>query len=441
MAGSPMSDPGLGQVVQPLTPSPQPGMTLGQANPQGGAGGNDLLQQYLQALQVTQGIVRPGMLQLEPPTPGPGLLETLGTFGIANMVHHASEATRREENFVKDLHNRQLQVQAGNLALQVMNNQAKNQQTALMQQIAAANLGINAAKLGILGNNSELNALRAKVDIVQKGTLPPPKNEAEARMYDRLGLTPGQGIGGVRFGAGPRLSGSPETGWNVDPNSPMGQVLGRTGGGDVSGTPSGRQPGETLGQQSTREEAAASGAKKAAEQGAISKEEFDRNAGIVMEALNNPQWRDAMGLLPTSVGGAAAASIGGGRMKAWYARKFPGRAGPGAGYLQMMNTKVLPALRAMEGGAKNTRISGQIMGEMGVRQQMNDLVNLRMTPTEAETFRRNIRQDLDRIRSVITSPDAASTATTVTPTSSTTSTTNQPNARRLSSGAMIYEEP
>src|SRR5262249_48088429 len=130
------------------------------------------------------------------------------------------------------------------------------------------------------------------------------------------------------------------------PGGVAGKTLESVGGGPTGqgtgGAPmsTDRRPGESLSDYTTRKQAEQAGRTQSAKETATANTELERNAKIVEEWLNNPQWRDAMQLLPTSVGGAAAASLGGGRAKAWMARKFPGMTGPGAGYLQLGNTKV-----------------------------------------------------------------------------------------------------
>src|SRR5262249_45971040 len=203
----------------------------------------------------------------------------------------------------------------------------------------------------------------------------------------------------------------------VKPNTPVGKALTDAGVDTGAGTvDTGKSQGEQLSDIQTKRKAREAAATKAAGETATANTEMDRNIKIVEEWLNNPRLDEEKKPLPQGMGGAAASTVVG-PARAWMARQ---RGNPGASFLQLSRTKVLPALRAMEGGAKNMRIAGQVMGEFGINKQMDDLANLRMTPAQLDQFRSSVRQDLSRIRNELAGGGESSSATTLTPTSTTT---------------------
>jgi hypothetical protein len=240
-------DPGLQQLITPQGSVPAPNMpqppqqqgmgpsppgTLGAVQQQM-APGNPLVEQYIQTVQALEQQLAPLKMPVQPPRPGPGLLESLGTFGIANLKHIADENTRREQNYVAVKNNQAVSLKAAAMAQHMVDAQAVS--------------GMNNARLS-LAYQKYITDLQEKLaqqahqqitDAYRFETHPAPKDPNEATTLRALGFGPserfpgvwdraasgGGGAGGAGAAPSPQLTRDPAGGW-VDPNTPVGRALG-----------------------------------------------------------------------------------------------------------------------------------------------------------------------------------------------------------------------
>jgi hypothetical protein len=235
-AGSQPPDPNLPQPPDPSQqqqgPPEQP-MTLGQANE---PPGNPFLEQFLQMHQILDQQAQALKQPLQPPQPGPSLLESLGTFGIANLKHIADENTRREQNYVIHQRNLAIDQHTNDMALKATDAQATAAGLA-----GKANLAQMMAQLRILEFQNKMidQAHRYGREQVQD-QLPMPKSPQEARMREAGGYEPDPAHPSKM-----RLRQNPTTGaWEAPAaGSPMAAALGGDTG--TAAPSSGPKPGES----------------------------------------------------------------------------------------------------------------------------------------------------------------------------------------------------
>jgi hypothetical protein len=187
-------------------------------------------------------------------------------------------------------------------------------------------------------------------------------------------------------------------------------------GGGGGGAPDTGRPGELPQDVARRKAAAAKGLEKTTTEDAAAAAETMRNMKLVESWLKDPMFDQAVKDMPG--GSALSASAGSviGPARAYLARKG---GSPGATYLGTANTNVMPALRAMEAGAKNMRIAGQVLGDFGVKKQMTQLQNYRMSQPEAQQFKKTLLDRFKQIRQQLGTGDATPDSTTDTATSTT----------------------
>jgi hypothetical protein len=256
------------QAVLPQDPGAVPG-TLGQTNQAMLPPGNPIMNQYADAIQGMLTNLRPFMEQPKPPQPGPSFLESLGTFGIANLKHIADENSRREENYRILQRNRQIGMQGVGLAVRAVDAQATAAGLAARQNIALQHLTLEQQRfISDLQEKQKTEARLGVNDEFKFRTIPAPMTpdamDAAAGQgygpstrfpgrWERIASMPGDaGVGGGGAGGGgggPRLTRQPDGSWAAPaPGSPMDTKLGQVGGGGggAAGTdPLAQRPGES----------------------------------------------------------------------------------------------------------------------------------------------------------------------------------------------------
>jgi hypothetical protein len=242
-------DPQLQQLITPQGPVPAPNMPQppqqpgGAPSPPGTLGavqqqmapGNPLVEQYIQTVQALEQQLAPLKMPVQPPRPGPGLLESLGTFGLANLKHIADENTRREQNYVAVKNNQAVSLKAAEMAQHMVD--------------AGAVSGMNESRLNLALQryNTDLqqklfeNYRQTQGDAYKRTAIPAPKTPDEMTTLHAAGYGPSkrwpnawvpvgsedEPSGGAPGGGGvsPKLTRDPSGGW-VDPNTPVGRALG-----------------------------------------------------------------------------------------------------------------------------------------------------------------------------------------------------------------------
>jgi hypothetical protein len=429
MNGPPLTgpDPQLQQLITPQGPAPnlpqppqQPGGgpaapgTLGDINQQM-APGNPLVEQYVQIAQALEQQLAPLKMPVQPRQPGPGLLESLGTFGLANLKHIADENTRREQNYIAIKNNRDISLKAAGMAQHMVDAQAA--QGAIQQRLSLA----QQRYITDLQDKLARQYHQQTNDAYKFETHPAPKTPDEATTLRALGFGPSQRFPGVwdRGGSGgTQLTPQPGGGWA--PAAPGSAVEGALGA--VETPPDQPKPGELPEQFARRQIIAGKGQEKTATEDAAAAAETMRNMKLVESWLKDPQWDQGVSLLPkATAAGAAESAVGPARA---YYHQFKGT--PGANYFATANTNVMPALRAMEAGAKNMRIAGAVLGDFGIKPQMSKLQNFRMSQSQAEDFKQTLLNRFKEIRKQL-GTDTGDTSTTETTTSTTTPSSIAPS--------------
>jgi hypothetical protein len=235
-AGSQPPDPNLPQPPDPSQQQqgpPQQPMTLGQANE---PPGNPFLEQFLQMHQMLDQQAQALKEPLQPPQPGPSLLESLGTFGIANLKHIADENTRREQNYVRHQKNLAIDQHTNDMALK-----ATDAQAAAAGLAGRANLAQQGMALRLMQYQQQLQEYAHKLgrESVQDA-LPMPKTTQETRLREAQGMEQDP-----LHPSKMRLRQNPTTGaWEAPAaGSPMATALGGDTG--TAAPSSGPKPGES----------------------------------------------------------------------------------------------------------------------------------------------------------------------------------------------------
>jgi hypothetical protein len=205
----PVPAPNMPQPPQQLGGAPSPPGTLGAVQQQM-APGNPLVEQYVQTVQALENQLAPLKMPVQPAQPGPGLLESLGTFGIANLKHIADENTRREQNYVAIKNNRDVSLKAAAMAQHMVDAQAVS--------------GMNNARLS-LAQQKYITDLQEKIynqyrnqtkDAYQQNTIPTPTTPDAMTTARAAGFGPSQQFPGrweQGGGGGPKLQPQPGGGW------------------------------------------------------------------------------------------------------------------------------------------------------------------------------------------------------------------------------------
>jgi hypothetical protein len=318
-------DPQLQQLITPQGPVPAPNMpqppqqqgmdpsppgTLGAVNQQM-APGNPITEQYVQAIGSTLDMLQQrGFLQpMVPPQPGPNLLESLGTFGIANLVHHANEATRKEENYRRMQRNQIVGMKGVDLATKMVDTQA--QAAALGGRMGLQLQGLNLRQqqfINTLMEQQHTNARNQLKDEFQQNTIPAPLTADQIDAATQLGYHPstrfkgrwtlddesgaGAGGGGGGVGVSPVLKRDPSGGW-VDPNTPVGKALTTVGGGATD--PKAQRPGESTPDFLRRKKRQAQGLPAQAQKDVSSIDESIAAAREITQLANDREVQSWMG--------------------------------------------------------------------------------------------------------------------------------------------------
>jgi hypothetical protein len=380
-AGSQPPDPNAPQPPpQQMPQAPQPQPTLGDANQ---TPGNPLIDHYIQTVQQIeqrmQGLKQPVL----PPTPGPSLLESLGTFGIANLKHQADEVERRQYNYKAVATNRDLSLEAAKIGQHLVDSEAQAQALGGRNQLAQAGLALRVAEALRQDFNDKWNR-------EYKLTQGAPKTPDEERMQGPMEPVPGM-PGRFR----PTLTKNPSTGaWEgPTPGSPAQTALDAVGGGSAAGaaSPSPQQPGESRADYVDRTKAANVAKTATGKETATSNLELDRNAKIVESSLSDPA-------LVAAIKGNLLSGVKAGIAGPTYMAMRVKQGAPGTAKLGMLRTDILPALRALEGGTKGMSLrGGKSLEQLGLTKQFEAIVDGRASQEQAQQF---IPEVLSRIKEV-----------------------------------------
>lgn len=249
----PSQQPQFGVPPQP-SPTQPSGLTLGDAAgiPPPETASDTYINRYLQTVDALGRQFAQYKRPLMHDPPGPNLLESLGTFGLANLKHMADVANTREENYRREHQNMAIDEHVNDLATKMTDANAIG--SLQNQRLAIANQQLMLRLMEVDHNfrKDALNEGRNRVNFENKTQrIPIPTDPNKARYLHAAGWTestdfPGfmEKTGGdAGGGGGPpgQLTKNPDGTWGmgnakIPAHAPAARELNAVGGGDSGDT-------------------------------------------------------------------------------------------------------------------------------------------------------------------------------------------------------------